>query len=140
MIWQGSSFPFPKTTSVNRRPKIFRRKPSTRWRQAMVSFADLEGKGRAKPSRPRATKAKGKPGRREEQHVCHGPQQMTAGAGQIASLLFARCADVHVDFHAHLHFDDLRSFPGHLGLPSHLAQHLRRPKRKAAMRFTQEPV
>jgi hypothetical protein len=58
-------------------------------------------------------------GRREQQHVCHGSQQMNAGAGQIASLLLARCADVHVDFHAHLHFDDLRSFPGHLGLPSH---------------------
>lgn len=39
-------------------------------------------------------------------------------AGQSASLLLARCADVHVDFHAHLHFDDLRSLPGHSGLPS----------------------
>jgi len=61
----------------------------------------------------------------EEQHACHGPQQMTAGAGQIALLLLARRADVHVDFHAHLHFDYPRSFPGHLGLPSQLAQHLR---------------
>jgi hypothetical protein len=25
----------------------------------------------------------------------------------------ARCAGVHVDFHAHRHFDDLRGFPGH---------------------------
>jgi hypothetical protein len=34
--------------------------------------------------------------------------------------LFARCAGVHVDFHAHRHFDDLRSFPGHSGLPTSL--------------------
>jgi hypothetical protein len=27
--------------------------------------------------------------------------------------LFARCAGVHVDFHAHRQFDDLRSFPVH---------------------------
>ena len=31
--------------------------------------------------------------------------------------LFARCAGVHVDFHAHRHFDNLRSFPGHSSLP-----------------------
>ena len=30
--------------------------------------------------------------------------------------LFARCASVHVDFHAHRHFGNLRSFPGHSGL------------------------
>jgi hypothetical protein len=39
---------------------------------------------------------------------------MIAGAGQIVRCsLFARCAGVHVDFHAHRHFDNLRSFPGH---------------------------
>ena len=32
--------------------------------------------------------------------------------------LLARRADVHVDFHADLHFDDLRSFPSHSALPS----------------------
>jgi hypothetical protein len=32
--------------------------------------------------------------------------------------LFARCAGVHVDFHAHRHFDNLRSFPSHSSLPS----------------------
>src|SRR5215475_11997831 len=53
-----------------------------------------------------------------EANDCHGSQQITAGAGQIASQLLASRADVHVDFHAHLHFDDLRSFPGHSGLPS----------------------
>jgi hypothetical protein len=31
--------------------------------------------------------------------------------------LFARSAGVHVDFHAHRHFDDLRSFPAHFGSP-----------------------
>jgi hypothetical protein len=31
--------------------------------------------------------------------------------------LFARCAGVHVDFHAHRHLDNLRSFPSHSGLP-----------------------
>ena len=42
--------------------------------------------------------------------------------------LFARGAGVHVDFHAHRHFDNLRSFPGHSssrlhqGLPSSLAR------------------
>ena len=29
--------------------------------------------------------------------------------------LLARCAGVHVDFHAHRHFDDLRSLPSHSG-------------------------
>jgi hypothetical protein len=32
-------------------------------------------------------------------------------------LLFARCAGIHVDFHAHRHFDNFRCFPGHLGPP-----------------------
>ena len=50
------------------------------------------------------------------------PAAESAGAGQNASLLFARRADVHVDFHAHLHFDDLRSFPGHWSLPRSSAQ------------------
>ena len=29
--------------------------------------------------------------------------------------LLARCAGVHVDFHAHRHFDDFRSLPSHSG-------------------------
>ncbi|MGF6306703.1 hypothetical protein ABIB82_000850 [Bradyrhizobium sp. i1.8.4] len=33
-------------------------------------------------------------------------------------VLLARCAGVHVDFHADRHFDDLRCFPGHFLLPS----------------------
>jgi hypothetical protein len=33
-------------------------------------------------------------------------QQFAAKAGQI-DCLFARCAGVHVDFHAHRQFDDL---------------------------------
>ncbi|GKQ52765.1 hypothetical protein BRSPCE3_36200 [Bradyrhizobium sp. Ce-3] len=40
-----------------------------------------------------------------------------AAAGRQMALL-ARCAGVHVDFHAHRHFDDLRCFPGHFVLPS----------------------
>jgi hypothetical protein len=47
-----------------------------------------------------------------------GPQQQAvAGAGQTVStrLLFTRRAGVHVDFHAHRHFHNLRSFPTHQG-------------------------
>lgn len=40
----------------------------------------------------------------------------TSRADRLRSL--ARCAGVHVDFHAHGHFDDLRCFPGHFRLPS----------------------
>jgi hypothetical protein len=43
MIWQEQPFPFPKTTNVNQIPRTCRRKPSTWRRQAMISFADLEG-------------------------------------------------------------------------------------------------
>ena len=42
--------------------------------------------------------------------------------------LFARGAGVHVDFHAHRHLDDLRSFPGHSGLPSYFSLARRRAK------------
>ena len=61
----------------------------------------------------------------------------TAGAGQNALQLLARRAGVHVDFHAHRHFDDLRSFPSHLGLPSSMVQHSHRAERKTAARLTQ---
>jgi len=58
--------------------------------------------------------------------ACHGPKQQAARAGQTVSRYLqvaclrslARCAGVHVDFHAHRHFDDLRCFPGHFLLPS----------------------
>src|SRR4029077_20118592 len=57
---------------------------------------------------------------KDELDVCHGPQ-LSQRAGQIASVvLLARCASIHVDFHAHRHFDNLRSFPGHSGLPTDL--------------------
>jgi hypothetical protein len=49
-----------------------------------------------------------------------GPQQQAVtGAGQTVStrLLFTRRAGVHVDFHAHRHFHDLRSLPTHQGPP-----------------------
>jgi hypothetical protein len=55
-------------------------------------------------------------------------QQSAAGAGQIVSMrLFPRGAGVHVDFHAHRHFDNLRSFPAHWALPSRLARRSRQP-------------
>jgi hypothetical protein len=42
-------------------------------------------------------------------------------AGRFDAVLFARCAGVHVDFHAHRHFDDLRGLPAHSILPRSLA-------------------
>ena len=38
------------------------------------------------------------------------------------SCLLACCAGVHVDFHAHRHFNDLRCFPGHLRTPKSAAR------------------
>ena len=61
------------------------------------------------------------------------PRDRTAGSNSCPALsnklllepgrpfrrvLFTRRAGVHVDFHAHRHFHDLRSFPTHEGLPS----------------------
>jgi len=37
-------------------------------------------------------------------------------AGSSRSGLFARCAGIHVDFHAHRHFDNLWSLPVHSNL------------------------
>ena len=43
-----------------------------------------------------------------------GCKETGGGRGDIAkSLLLARRAGVHVDFHADRHFNDLRCFPGH---------------------------
>lgn len=50
--------------------------------------------------------------------------------------LFARCAGVHINFHAHGHFDDLWCSPGHSGLPT-LSAPSRILKRKAASWSTQ---
>jgi hypothetical protein len=45
-------------------------------------------------------------------------QQAVAGAGQtISTRLSTRRAGVHVDFHAHRHFHNLRSFPTHQASP-----------------------
>jgi hypothetical protein len=45
-------------------------------------------------------------------------QQIAAEPGRsFRGRLFARSAGVHVDFHAHRHFDNLRSFPTHFGSP-----------------------
>jgi hypothetical protein len=51
--------------------------------------------------------------------------------------LFARCAGVHVDFHAHRYFDNLRSFPGHSFLPSILGAMWRRAKVKGRSNIAQ---
>jgi hypothetical protein len=40
--------------------------------------------------------------------------------------LFARCAGVHVDFHAHRQFDNFRSLPAHSILPTSLTRIPRR--------------
>jgi len=43
-------------------------------------------------------------------------QRVVAGAGQtVSTRLLTRRAGVHVDFHAHRHFHNLRSFPTHQG-------------------------
>jgi hypothetical protein len=45
-------------------------------------------------------------------------QQAVAGAGQtVSTRLSTRRAGVHVDFHAHRHFHNLRSLPTHQGPP-----------------------
>ena len=51
--------------------------------------------------------------------ACLGPKAKAAFEPGRPFLrgLFARCAGVHVDFHAHRHFNNLRSFPGHSNLP-----------------------
>jgi hypothetical protein len=55
----------------------------------------------------------------KEAHACPARNSgLAARAGQIAlMLLLARCAGVHVDFHAHRHFDNLWSLPGHYESP-----------------------
>ena len=54
------------------------------------------------------------------QDACHGPtQELPIEPGRSFRCgLFARSAGVHVDFHAHRHFDNFWSFPGHFILPS----------------------
>jgi hypothetical protein len=43
--------------------------------------------------------------------------KIASRTGQVTPRgLLARCAGVHVDFHAHRHFDNLWSLPGHLNL------------------------
>jgi hypothetical protein len=61
--------------------------------------------------------------------ACHGSKQtdcLWSRADRLDAGLFARCAGVHVDFHAHRDFDNLRSFPGHSFLPSILGAMWRR--------------
>ncbi len=53
------------------------------------------------------------------QDACHGStQELPIEPGRSFRCdLFARCAGIHVDFHAHRHFDNFRSLPGHSILP-----------------------
>jgi hypothetical protein len=64
---------------------------------------------------PKASDTKcGRCGRRAAIRSLPGPRQRIAGAGQtVSTRLLTRCAGVHVDFHAHRHFHNLRSFPTH---------------------------
>jgi hypothetical protein len=66
-------------------------------------------------------------------------RQVIAGAGQNASQLLARRAGVHVDLHAHRHFNDLWSFPSHLGLPRDGANTRTDHECKTVARLTQGP-
>jgi hypothetical protein len=61
--------------------------------------------------------------------------------GQVAakSLLFARRAGVHVDFHADRHFNDLRCLPGHYSLP-HVAVRSPREKSRTAPKLAQAGI
>lgn len=68
---------------------------------------------RPKPSSRQA------PGDRKTRRHCHGSDGVCHGSRSRSSGgLLARCAGVHVDFHADRHFNDLRCFPGHFLLPS----------------------
>jgi hypothetical protein len=49
-----------------------------------------------------------------------------AAAG--SSVLLARSAGVHVDFHADRHFHDLRSFPSHSGVSQGIERDIARAK------------
>jgi hypothetical protein len=59
-------------------------------------------------------------------------RQVTAGAGQNALRLLACRAGVHIDLHANRHFNDLWSFPSHLGLLSDGANTQHHLERKTA--------
>ncbi len=67
-----------------------------------------------------------------------GPNAATASiafaieAAAGSSVLLARSAGVHVDFHADRHFHDLRSFPSHSGSPKVLSATSRGAKPRAA--------
>lgn len=78
--------------------------------------------------------------RRTPKH-CHGPDGIHHRRRGRSSVLLARSADVHVDFHADRHFHDLRSFPSHSGSPQVLSEVLsatsRRAKPRAALRTAQ---
>lgn len=68
---------------------------------------------------------------------CHGFDDIRHRSRGRSSVLLARSADVHVDFHADRHFHDLRSFPSHSGSPQVLSATSRRAKPRAASRTAQ---
>ena len=57
-----------------------------------------------------------------------------------SSVLLARSAGVHVDFHADRHFHDLRSFPSHSGSPKVLSATSRGAKPRAASDAVQASI
>ena len=63
---------------------------------------------------------------------CHGFDGVCHRSRARSSVLLARSAGVHVDFHADRHFHDLRSFPGHSGSPQVLSATSRGQKPRAA--------
>ena len=89
-------------------PAALRQKPSTCLASRVLMFVRLSGKAGKRSRRGRT--------RNQASNACHGSQRLPE-PGRTLRLL-ARRADVHVDFHADLHFDDLRSFPSHSALPS----------------------
>jgi hypothetical protein len=63
--------------------------------------------------------------------ACLGSEAKTGFSNRADRLLrglFARRAGVHVDFHAHRHFDDLWSLPGHSNLLGFWVRYHARPK------------
>src|SRR5246500_5643344 len=74
-----------------------------------------------------------------DEGVCHGSG--SSRADRFATRLLTRSAGVHVDFHAHLHFDNLRSLPSHPGSSQvRSARCLRLLKGKTAPTLTQVSV
>ena len=71
---------------------------------------------------------------------CHGFGGVCRRSRGRSSVLLARSAGVHVDFHADRHFHDLRSFPSHSGSPKVLSATSRGAKPRAGSPVVQAPI